>query len=152
MYVLKSCLCEKALDVVKNIDDKVDGMWKRLDVRFGQPSMLVDVIMNEIKTIKILNDNDMKAFIKFVDVIEKGYTDLSRLKIEKEMSNAVTVSMLEERLPAVIKREWSKEVNKDNSKVDPFNKFPEFMTFLLEQKRIIEYEMTILRVSTMPKK
>ena len=59
--------------------------------------------------------------------------------------------MLEERLPAVIKREWSKEVNKDNSKVDPFNKFPEFMTFLLEQKRIIEYEMIILRVSTMPK-
>ena len=49
------------------------------------------------------------------------------------------------------KGEWSKEVNKGNSKVDPFNKFPEFMTFLLEQKRIIEYEMTILRVSTMPK-
>ena len=57
----------------------------------------------------------MKPFIKFVDGIEKGYTDLSRLKIEKEMSNAVTVSMSQERLPAVIKGEWSKEVNKRES-------------------------------------
>ena len=51
--------CIEAVDGVKNIDDKVGDMWKRLDVRFGQPSMLVDVIMNEIKTIKIINDNDL---------------------------------------------------------------------------------------------
>ena len=49
--------------------------------------------------------------------------------------------MIEERLPALIKREQFKEVNKSDSKVDPFDKFPEFMKFLLEQKRILEYEI-----------
>ena len=140
VYVLKSCLCADVLDTVRNIDDDIAEMWKRLDSKFGQPSMLIDIVMDEIKTIKYINDNDMKGFIKFVEIIETGYDDLCRLKIEKEMSNSVTVSMLEERLPAVIKREWSREVNRDNSKVDP-----QLMKFLLEQKRILEYEMTNLR-------
>ena len=145
IYVLKSCLSEKALNAVKNIDDDIKEIWKRLDDKFGKPSVLIDIVMNDIKEIKSVKDGDMKEFIHFVEIIEKGYADLSRLSLQREMSNSVTTSMIEERLPALIKREWSKEVNKSDSKVDPFDKFPEFMKFLLEQKRILEYEITSLR-------
>ena len=145
VYILKSCLNDEALKVVRNIDDDVSEIWKRLDAKFGQPSMLIDIVMNDIKQIRSISDGDMKGFIEFVEIIEKGYVDLSRLSLQREMSNAVTVSMLEEKIPGVIKREWSKEVNKADSSIDMFDKFPGFMKFLLEQKRILEYEIMSLQ-------
>ena len=109
--------------------------------------MLVDIVMNEVRKIHI-NEGDSKNFIQFVNVIERGYADLCTLNIEKEMSNSITVSMIEEKLPNDIRREWSKKVNKSHSSVDPFDKFPHLMKFLVEQKHIIEYEMADLRVSS----
>ena len=55
--------------------------------------------------------------------------------------------MIEKKLPRDIRREWSKEVNRADTKVDNLNKFPSLLTFLQEQKRIIEYESTDLHCS-----
>ena len=76
-----------------------------------------------------------------------GYRDLLRLGIKQDTS---TVSIIEEKLPKVIRRELSREVNRTNSKVDEFNKFPCLLNFLLEQKRIIEYEPMSLRTGGAP--
>ena len=108
--------------------------------------MLIDVVMNEVRCINYIREEDNNGFIQLVNIIEKGYADLRRLKLDKEMSNSITVSMVEEKLPSSIKREWSKEVNKDGSKVDPYDKFPQFMKFLLEQRSVLEYEMANLRI------
>ena len=86
--------------------------------------------MDEIRSIGLIREENPKEFIKVINVIEKGYTDLCRLNLEREISNSVTVSLLEGRLPPTIKREWSREVNKADSKVDPINKFPSFLKFL----------------------
>ena len=145
-YTLKSCLNGEALRVIESVDDKFKEMWNRLDDKFGRPSLLVDVIMNDIKKMRRVRDGDNKSLLHLVDIVERGYSSLSRLKIEKEMSNAITLSIIEERLPGNVRREWSKEVNKEGSKVDRFNKFPSFMNFLLEQRRILEYEMATLRI------
>ena len=50
-----------------------------------------------------------------------------------------TVSIIEEKLPCDIKREWARRVNEVNSKVEDSNKFPFFLEFLLEQRRILEH-------------
>ena len=146
LYILKSCLSGSALLTVENIDDYPE-IWRRLDKKYGQPSLLIDIIMNEIKDIPSVKENDPEGFIQFVNVIERGYTDLKRLDLEKEMSNSVTVSMLEGRLPPTIKRDWAKEVSKTDSKVKLQDKFPFFMEFLKEQRSILEYEMANLRIS-----
>ena len=80
-------------------------MWRRLDKKFGQPSLLIDVIMNEVREIQCVNEDDQRAFIQLVNVTEKGYADLRRLKLEKEMSNSLTVSLIERKLPPSIIRE-----------------------------------------------
>ena len=74
-----------------------------------------------------------------------GYRDLIRVKVECEISNNGTVSLIEERLPRGIKREWSREVNKSGSVVEEKNKFPYLLKFLQEQRKIIEYESSDLR-------
>ena len=93
-YVLRSsCLKDEAKKLVENIDT-VTEIWKRLDERFGNPAVLVDAIMSDIKSIGEISDGDEQKCIEFVNVIERGYTDLRRLHLEREISNSVTVSTL----------------------------------------------------------
>ena len=48
------------------------------------------------------------------------------------MSNSITLSMIEERLSAVVRTELSKEVNMEDSKVDRLDILPNFLKFLLQ--------------------
>ncbi|CAB4021210.1 Hypothetical predicted protein, partial [Paramuricea clavata] len=117
-YVLKSCLEGEAFDAIYNLDDDVTKMWKRLDEKYGLPSKLVDVVVYDIKNIKHLQEGDDQSFLELINTVEKGYQDLARINMESEISNSGTVSLIEERLPRDIKREWSGEVNRSTSKVE----------------------------------
>lgn len=145
-YALKSCLSEDAAKLVESVDNDINKMWERLDETYGRPSLLIDVIMNDLKRMMKINEGDDKALIQLVDIVESGYANLKRLGIESEMSNTITLSLIEEKLPNSTRREWSKEVNKKESTVNKDNKFPSFLDFLIEQKRILEYERAELRI------
>ena len=71
------------------------------------------------------------------------------MKLEHELSNATVISLLEEKLPKNIRRDWSKMMNETDNKIDDTNRFPAFLDFLLEQKRIIEYESADIRMRRM---
>ena len=45
----------------------------------------------------------LKGFLELVNLIEKGYAELRRLNLEREMSNSVTVSIIEAKLPPSIR-------------------------------------------------
>ena len=144
-YILKSCLFEEPHDIVKSVDDDVRETWNRLDERYGRSSKLADAVMFDIKQLKVLSDGDDKKFLDLVNVIEKGYRDLKRANMEHELSNTTIVSLIEEKLPKLIKRKWYMAVSKKDSKVNERNKFPDLLEFLLEQKRCIEYGLEDLR-------
>ena len=144
-YVLKSCLTGPPFYDVCNVDGDIKEMWKRLNEKYGQPSKLADIIVLDIKNLKAVKEEDDQAFIELVNIVERGYYDLARIKMESEVSNNATVSLVEERLPRTIRREWSKEVNKSGSVVKSVDKFPYLLNFLQEQRKIIEYELSDLR-------
>ena len=81
-----------------------------------------------------------------VDIVERGYCDLSYMKVEHELSNTTVISLLEEKLPKDFRREWSKQINELEKKPDDNDRFAEFLKFLLNQKRIIEYESADIRM------
>lgn len=72
-------------DTVKNIHNNTDEMWKKLEEKYGKTSILADVIMNEIKRFRAMKDKDVKRFIKFVDIVAKGYKDSSRMKVDYQI-------------------------------------------------------------------
>ena len=144
-YALKSCLNPVALEKVKNIDDDIDDMWLRLDEIYGRASKMIDVVMYDIKKLRPIKEGEDKLFIELVDIVERGYYDLKRIGAESEISNASTVSTIEERLPSNIKRHWSVRVSKKGSSLEETNKFPLLLDFLLEQRRAIEYETMDIR-------
>ena len=109
-YVLKSCLTGVPLEVVKNVDHSITEMWKRLDDKYAEPSKIIDVIMNDIKSMPSIRENDNPKFIQLVDIVERAFRDLERLQLDREVSNASTVSLIEEKLPISIRMKWAEKV------------------------------------------
>ena len=50
------------------------------------------------------------------------------------------MSLLEEKIPKDIRREWLKRFNELDSKMSEVNRFSEFLTFFFKLKETIEYE------------
>ena len=145
-YVLKSCLTGPPLDIVKNVDHSIVEMWKRLDDKYGEPSKIIDVVMYEIKKIKQVKEGDTSKFIQMVEIVERAYRDLERLHLHEQVSNASTVSMIEEKLPLSIRMKWSEQVNSRKAIIGvEVNKFPMLLRFLLETRSVIEYALSDLR-------
>ena len=138
-FVLGSCLKDEPLQLVKNVEDNIKAMWNRLDEVYGNPTKVVDIIMNEIKRLQPIQEDDYHSLISLIDVVERGYMDLSRLRIEQEIANSQTVSIVEEKLPRDVKLAWSKKVVKSGSNIEVGNKFSELLKFLQERRRLIEY-------------
>ena len=69
-YALKSCLGIVPLDTVRNVDDDLAEMWRRLDDEFRKASKLTDVIMKDIKKMRPVKDNDDKYFLELINTIE----------------------------------------------------------------------------------
>ena len=97
-YILRSCL-EK-----EPVDDDIKEMWKRLDEKYGDPAKLTDAIINTIQDIRPIKEGENKRFIEFVDAVEDGYKDLKRLGLERQVTTTSSVSIIERKLPANIKR------------------------------------------------
>ena len=93
--------------------------------------ILLSWLINDVRKCRYIR-GDVKAFVAFVETVERGYRDLEILEMEKEISNTETVSFIEERLPRDIRREWSMKVNEYGSTVNMRDKFPALMCFLQE--------------------
>ena len=147
-YILRSCLEREPAETVKCVDDDIKKMWKRLDEKYGDPVKLTDAIINTIQDIRPIKEGANKRFIELVDAVEDGSKDLKRLGLEREITTTSSVSIIERKLAANIKREWAKLVSANNSTVNKTNKFPSLLSFLLSKKRAIEYDTTELRLTT----
>lgn len=147
-YVLRSCLGKEPTDAIRGVDDDIQERWKRLDERYGDPAKVADAIMNTIQSIKPIREGENRKFVELVDAVESGYRDLKRLGLEREITTTSSVSIIERKLPTEIRKEWAKLVSADNSTVDKTNKFPSLLSYLLSEKRAIEYDTAELRLSS----
>ena len=146
-YILRSCLDKDAAGAVKSTNDNLESLWKRLDEVFGDPAKIVDVIRNSIQATRVITEGQSKKLLDFINIIENGYRDLQRLGLEKEITTTSSVSMIEKKLPADLKREWARLVSCADSNIDKTDKFPSLLRFLLDQKSAIEYENSELRTT-----
>lgn len=151
-YVLRSCLGSAPATTVESIDDEISEMWKRLNEKYGDPTKVTDIIIDEIRRTRIIREGEEKRFVEFVEIVEDGYRDLKRLGLESEITTTSSVSIIKKKLPADIRRKWAEIVCADNRTVDKTKKFPSLLKFLRSQRGAIEYDTASLRVPTGPVK
>ena len=146
-FVLRQCLNKDLNRYFESCGDDVDLLLKRLDEKFGDPSKMTDVIINDIKKFKSIESHDIKKLIEFINLIEIGYNDLKILSLQREISNANILSTIEGKLPASLALEWYREIHKPDSKVDKYNKFPSLLDFLRIERNALEYGAANIRIS-----
>ena len=59
---------------------------------------LTDVVVFDIKQLKVIKEGDNKIFIERVDTVERRYHNLERWSIQHQISNSTTVSKTEEKV------------------------------------------------------
>ena len=101
---------------------------------------LADVIIGNVQRVKAMKEGENKRFVEFVDLVDNGYQNLLRMGLKKEIMTTSSVSIIEKKLPAQIRKYWAKLVSSDTSSVNKKDKFPSLLKFLRNQKRAIEYE------------
>ena len=90
-----------------------------------------------------IRENDNPKFIQLVDIVERAFRDLERLQLDREVSNASTVGLIEEKLPISIRMKWAEKVKCAIGFTT--NKFPHLLEFMIERKSVIEYAVSSLR-------
>ena len=114
-------------------------MWRRLDKKYGDPTKVVDVIMNAIQNTRNIRDGENNKLIELINTLEGGCRDFMRLGQEKEITTTSSVSVIKKKLRTDVKNGWAKFVIYPNT-VDKTKKIPSLLKFLLNQKQAMEYE------------
>ena len=126
VYVLKeTCLQGSAYELVRNLDN-IDDIWKRLSERYGDCLDIVDSVIKDIQDVVIPKFNQDQGLVSLVDVLEKGLQDLSAIEKRKEIANAYTVKIIEQKLPRRVMLRWLEEEEKSDS----VDRFDSLLTYL----------------------
>ena len=98
-HILRTeCLQGEAKNLVHNILD-YNSIWDRLNDVYKDPQRVVQIITKQIEDFKKIPEKDYDLFIKFVDVIEKGYIDLNALEKSTVLDHPTTIRTIEQRCP-----------------------------------------------------
>ena len=101
-YVMKQeCLKGSALKYVASITD-IDEIWERLDSRYGDEIEIVNTVIKGVQNFTFKGINVNSAMIKLVDELERGVMDLDAIHSKHHIANAITVKLIEEKLPTHI--------------------------------------------------
>ena len=113
-FTLRQCLSREVQEKVSLVDDDVDQMLQKLEEEYGDPSLMTDLIVSEIKSYEVQGKKE--RLMKFIDIVEKGYYDLNNLGLDRELSNTIVVGIIETKLPEGTRQKWVDRVCSDDSK------------------------------------
>ena len=105
-FVLRLCLSESVIKQFNWVDDyKLN--WERLDSKFGSSPKVIDYVIDSIKNLKPVAEENNVKLIEMINTIERGWFDLKRLNKESEIENEIVISHIERLLPGGLLREWA---------------------------------------------
>ena len=103
-YLLKTqCLEGEPQTLVEAIED-LDEVWQRLDSKYGNVQRIVNLVLNEVKNLKIKYDD--ASLVTLVDTLEKGTQDLTLINARAEIATTNTVNVIETKLSKRILSKW----------------------------------------------
>ena len=127
-FTLRQCLSENVQNELADCDDDLDEMISRLDEKFANPAKLVDSIISEVQKFRRIDVDDNKRIISIVDLIDRGYRDLRKLNVEREMCNSHVLGIIEGKLPKNLQSGWYRTIYKKKMAINKKN--PELLKFV----------------------
>jgi len=137
-WALKQCLKGEALAHVKaifcNQPDAYERIWDRLDNIYSDLSMSVQQAYNDMNKIGVVNDDDSKSLISFINSVENCYSQLGEVR----QLTSITMSHIDDlcdKLPLSIRKDWMR-LYKSLDGIDKIHPFIKFMQFLETERDV----------------
>ena len=140
-FLLRSHLENDVQEEVENVEDNMEALWRRLDIKYGNRSKYVDTILADIAKAP---RGDGKTTLQLIKTVEKAHRDLTRIQAAEEMHNGTIISMIERKLPEEIRFVWIKTIASRTNEGSS-DRFKLLLAFMEEWKAMIEYDEAAIR-------
>lgn len=148
LYVLKDkCLKGPAKTLVENLQT-IEEIWERLESKYGNSSEVLNLVINDVKSMRVDKKDEERGLVILVDALEKGLQDLTAINARSEIANTYTINLIEEKLPTeIVKRWYAQESDEKTSTSTNTNsgekRFEELLHFLKKERKNAEKLMQL---------
>ena len=111
--LLRTCLKEKPLELIKGIGSDYDAAWEYLDAIYGDPRFVSDTITQDIVKFKALEEREDVRFCDLVHLVRQCYNPLKEVGLPSDMDNSHMLSIIEQKMCADDRKVWSRDLERE---------------------------------------
>ena len=111
--LLRTCLKEKPLELIKGIGSDYDAAWEYLDAIYGDPRFVSDTITLDIVKFKALEEGEDVRFCDLVHLVRRCYNTLKEVGLPSDMDNSHMLSIIEQKMCADDRKVWSRDLERE---------------------------------------
>jgi hypothetical protein len=111
--LLRTCLKDKPLDLIKGIGSDYDAAWEYLDSIYGDVRYVSDTITQDIVQFKALQEGEDARFCDLVHLVNRCYNTLKEVGIPSDMNNSHMLSIIEKKMCASDRKVWSRDLERE---------------------------------------
>ena len=111
--LLRTCLMEKPLDLIKGIGSDYDTAWEYLDSIYGDPRFVADTVTQDIVRFKPLSEGEDSRFCDLVHLVRRCYNTLKEVGIPNDMDSSHMLSIIEQKMCSDDRKVWSRDLERE---------------------------------------
>ena len=111
--LLRTCLRDKPLELIKGIESDYDAAWEYLDSIYGDPRFVSDTVTQDIIQFKALQDGEDARFCDLVHLVKRCYNTLKEVGLPSDMNNSHMLSIIEQKMCADDRKVWARDLEKE---------------------------------------
>ena len=111
--LLRSCLTDKALDLIRGVGSHYEAACECLDSLYGDPWVVADTVTQDIVKFKPLSEDEETRFDDLVHLVRRCYNTLNEVGIPCDMDNSYMPSMTEQKMCPDDRKVWSRDLKRE---------------------------------------
>lgn len=111
--LLRTCLENKPLELIKGIGSDYDSAWEYLDAIYGDPRHVSDTVTQDIVKFKALQNGDDSRFCDLVHLVKRSFNMLKEVGVPSDMDNSHMLSVIEQKMCVDDRKVWARELERD---------------------------------------
>ena len=111
--MLRTCLKDKPLQLIKGIGTDYDAVWHYLDAIYGDPRYVSDTVTQDIMNFRKLDNGDDARFCDLVHLVNRSFNTLKEVGQPNDMDNSHMLSVIERRICADDRKVWARELERE---------------------------------------
>ena len=113
--LLRTCLRDKPLELIKGIGTDYDSAWEYLDAIYGDPRFVSDTITQDIVKFRPLHEGEDARFCDLVHLVKRCYNTLKEVGVPMDMDNSHMLSIIEQKMCTNDRKVWARDLEKEKS-------------------------------------